>query len=67
MSGIVLINVFRLLMSEDVYIDAFHWIKTKGNQTAILLKRTPKEINVNNYNRTLTKAWQANIDVQFCN
>ena len=52
-------------MSEDVYIDALHWIKTKGNQTAILLKRTPKEINVNNYNRTLMKAWQANIDVQF--
>ena len=52
-------------VSEDVYIDALHWIKTKGNQTAILLKRTPKEINVNNYNRTLMNGWQVNIDVQF--
>ena len=31
----------------------------------LLLKRSPSEIKVNNYNINLLKAWQANIDVQF--
>ena len=52
-------------VSEKDYLDALHWVKTKGGQTAILLQRSPKEKNVNNYNRTLMKAWQANLDVQF--
>ena len=55
----------KAVVSEDVYLKALHWIKTKQGQPAILLKRSIQEINVNNYNSTLTKAWEANIDVQF--
>ena len=29
------------------------------------LKRTPSEIRINNYNTTLLKAWQANMDLQY--
>ena len=52
-------------VSEQLYINALHWIKTKSGQPAIILKRKPYEANVNNYNTILMKSWEANIDVQF--
>ena len=32
----------------------------------IILKRRPDEMWVNNYNPIFLKAWQANMDIQFC-
>ena len=32
----------------------------------VVLKRSPKEKNINSYNPAILRAWQANIDVQFC-
>ena len=52
-------------VNEDNYIAALKWIKTKNGQPAILLKRTPSEVNINNYNTTLMQAWEANLDVQY--
>lgn len=52
-------------VSEMEYLDALRWIKTKSGQPAVLLERSPLEKNVNNYNRIMMKAWQANLDVQF--
>lgn len=51
--------------TEEQYIEALHWIKTKNGQPAVLLKRDISEINVNYYNTTLMSAWEANLDVQF--
>ena len=52
-------------ISEERYIEALIWAKTKNGQPAVLLKRKPSEVNINNYNKTLMKAWEANLDVQF--
>ena len=52
-------------VTEELYINAPTWIKTKNGQPTILLKREPKEVNINNYNVTLMKGWEANLDVQF--
>ena len=52
-------------VSEDMYLKALHWKKTKGGQPAIILKRKPYECNINNYNVSLMKSWEANLDVQF--
>lgn len=52
-------------VTENVYIQALKWIKTRSGQPAVLLKRKPGEINVNKYNKTLMKSWEANLDVQF--
>ena len=32
----------------------------------VILKRKPNEMWVNNYNPHFIKAWQANMDIQFC-
>ena len=32
----------------------------------VVMKRTLKERNVNNYNKEWMKAWRANLDIQFC-
>ncbi|XP_071480520.1 uncharacterized protein [Diadema antillarum] len=52
-------------VSEETYLKALHWKQTKGGQPAVLLKRTPYECNVNNYNFMLMKSWEASLDVQF--
>jgi hypothetical protein len=46
-------------------MSALQWISTKNRQPAILLKRRPCEMNINNYNILLMKSWEANLDVQF--
>ena len=52
-------------VTGSVYMEALKWIKTRNGQPVVLLKRKPKEININNYNTILMNAWQANLDVQF--
>ena len=51
----------KLQLSECDYITA---IKYSLKCPTLLLKRSPSEIRVNNYNTNLLKAWQANMDVQ---
>jgi hypothetical protein len=52
-------------ISEDVYMQALRWVKTKHGQPAILLQRNPNESNINHYNTILMKCWEANLDVQY--
>jgi hypothetical protein len=40
------------------------WAHTKNGQPAVLLKRSPAEAFINNYNATLMRAWKANLDMQ---
>ena len=52
-------------VNENTYVKALIWIKTRHGQPAILLKRSPLEININNYNKILMQSWEANLDVQY--
>ncbi len=47
---------------EDAYLKALR-VNSKGK--SVVYKRAPSEINVNTYNPTIMKAWQANMDIQF--
>lgn len=38
-------------VTEKEYIDELHWKKTSSGQPAVLLKRSPNEVNVNNYKK----------------
>ena len=55
----------KLGVCEQDYIEAISWMKTRSGQPAILLNRSSKEVNINNYNSTMMEAWEANLDVQF--
>lgn len=52
----------KLELSERDYITA---MKYSLKHLTLLLKKSPSEIRVNDYNTNLLKAWQANMDVQF--
>lgn len=52
----------KLAMTEESYIVAFRYAIKRNS---LFLKRTPSEIRINNYNTTLLKAWQANMDMQY--
>ena len=47
------------------YMLALRWFKTKSGRPAIVLKRKPSEIGINNYNEVIMMLWEANHDVQF--
>ena len=49
-------------VSKDEYISAL--ALTSGG-SVVVLKREPNEQNINSYNPIVTKAWQANMDIQF--
>ena len=52
-------------VTEESYLQALR-INKKGK--SIIYQRTPEEININTYNPTVLRAWQANMDLQFvCN
>ena len=40
-------------------------LSTSKNDSVVILKRTPRECNINNYNVPVIRAWQANIDLQY--
>ena len=48
------------------YEDYHSALKTSKRGRTVVLKRKPSEINTNYYNPHLLKAWEANIDVQYC-
>ncbi len=40
-------------------------LEVTNSGTVVLLKRSPNEQNVNNYNPSVMSAWQANMDIQY--
>ena len=40
-------------------------ISTTTSGSVVVLKRNPKDCNINNYNPNVLKAWQANMDIQY--
>ena len=57
------LDTFEPAITEKEYHDALS-ISQKG--TKIILKRSLKEIFVNNYNPNFLLVWKANMDIQFC-
>ena len=49
-------------ISLDAYIQALK-ICSKGN--SVVMKRSPSECWINNYNRDVLRAWKGNMDIQF--
>ncbi|XP_060561861.1 uncharacterized protein LOC132721554 [Ruditapes philippinarum] len=49
-------------MSEEDYIKC---IRSSLKASKVFLKREPKDIRVNLYNKAILRAWEANIDIQF--
>ena len=49
-------------VSIDDYMEALH---TSKRGSTVVLKRQPKEMNINNYNSAILKAWKANMDIQY--
>ena len=49
-------------MNEKDYILC---IRSLFNSSKVFLKRSPKEIRVNLYNKDILRAWKANIDIQY--
>ncbi|XP_078383037.1 uncharacterized protein LOC144665645 [Oculina patagonica] len=52
----------KLGLTEEEYIMALRYSLKRDT---LLLKRSPSEIRINNYNSDLLKAWQANMDIQY--
>ena len=52
-------------VAEEQYMRALRWFKTKSGRPAIVLKRKPCEICINNYNKVIMMSWEANHDVQY--
>ncbi|KAJ8041127.1 ATP-dependent DNA helicase PIF1 [Holothuria leucospilota] len=49
-------------MTEDQYMRAIRWSLTSDK---LFLKRSPSEIRVNAYNKSLLETWKANMDIQY--
>ena len=60
------VTLQQLLQFSNVslkdYMEALHTSK-RGN--TVVLKRQPTEMNINNYNPAILKAWKANMDIQY--
>ncbi|XP_043953976.1 uncharacterized protein LOC122820538 [Gambusia affinis] len=52
-----------LCMNQDLFETAY---KRFSRNTHVVLKRQINEIWINQYSRPLLKAWNANIDIQYC-
>ena len=50
-------------ITEDAYVKALKVTGCSG--PTVILKREPKDVNINNYNMDITTAWRANTDVQW--
>jgi len=49
-------------VDRSEYVQA---LEVTNSGTVVLLKREPREQNINNYNASVMLAWQANMDIQF--
>ena len=57
----------HFLKELDIDIEAYEKALTFSERgKVVVLKRTLKERNVNNYNMEFMLAWRANLDIQFC-
>lgn len=56
--------MLSLNLSYNEYVLALR-SDIKEGQTKVFLKRNTSEIRVNNYNETLLKCWEANMDIQY--
>ena len=54
-----------LTLAEVTPTDYKEAISTTTSGNVVVLKREPKDCNVNNYNAHVLKAWQANMDIQY--
>ena len=52
----------KLKLTQSEYIQAIRYLLKRPT---LLLKRSPSEIRIKNYNTNLLKAWRANMDLQF--
>ena len=60
------INFDNFLQKLGLTIDAYILsIRYSLQRDTILLKRSPSDIRINNYNADLLKAWRANLDIQY--
>lgn len=49
-------------MSHETYL---HCIQSTLKVSKVLLKRSLEETRINNFNKTLLKCWEANLEIQF--
>ncbi|CAG7723295.1 unnamed protein product [Allacma fusca] len=49
-------------LSDEEYIDI---VRVGINRSTVFLARTPTEAFINSYNKRMTTAWRANLDIQF--
>ena len=57
----------NFLSELDISLEDYeNALSVSENGKVVILKRTLKERNVNNYNKEFILAWRANIDIQFC-
>lgn len=49
-------------IQEETYVKCLKKLETSPK---VLHHRQPKDLNINNYNPTILKAWQANMDLQY--
>ena len=60
------VSIDELLTSAEVHQDDYKKaISTTTSGNVVVLKRNPKDCNVNNYDPCVLKAWQANMDIQY--
>ena len=53
----------RAKVQKDQYYEA---LKVSQTGSCVVLKRKPKEMNINNYNAEWMKAWDGNMDISVC-
>ncbi|XP_062389285.1 uncharacterized protein LOC134077598 [Sardina pilchardus] len=49
-------------ITQDIFETAY---AVHGNKTQVVLKRQPQHVWVNQYNKSLLKCWNANMDIQY--
>ncbi len=56
----------ELLIKADVTLDQYvSALQVSTKSSVVILRRKPKECNINNYNASVMLAWQANMDIQY--
>lgn len=49
-------------VTEENYLLA---VRSSLNAATVVLKRSPNELRINNYNPACLRAWRANMDIQY--
>ena len=60
------LSLDEILVKADIGLDEYtKALEVSSKGSVVVLKRQPNECNVNNYNTSVTLAWQANTDIQY--